>query len=546
MKKVRKILVTTGLPYANASLHLGHILEQIQADIWVRWQKLCGADVIFISGDDAHGTPIMLSAQKAQKRPEDWIEQIKIEHTEDLKAFEISLDNFYTTHSKENHELTVQIYEALRVHGDIQVLNVKQLYDDEAKMFLPDRFVKGTCPRCKANDQYGDNCEICGASYDALELIDPISSLSNSKPIEKHSEHYFFSLEKYAAFLREWTRADQHLQKEIGHKLDEWFKAGLKNWDISRDAPYFGFAIPDAPDKYFYVWLDAPIGYMASFKNLCSRNPNLNFSEYWGAQSQTELYHFVGKDIIYFHALFWPAVLHGANFRTPTSIFTHGFVTVNGQKMSKSRGNFITARQYLNELQPEYLRYYLATKLNDSIDDLDFNLADFVQRNNSELVGKVVNIASRSAPFITKHFQGKLAEQLADEKLFHKFVEAGEKISKCYLERKYSEALREIMFLADLANQYIDAEKPWTLAKDPHNLSKVQAVASQSLNLFRLLALYLKPVLPTMVDKVEEFLNIPPLNFASRGTPLLNHTILEFKPLMQRLDLKQAEKILQQ
>ena len=540
---MRKILVTTGLPYSNGPLHLGHILENIQADIWVRWQKICGNACFFVSGDDAHGTPIMLSAEENGVAPEAWVANNKIEHEKDLAGFYVDFDNYYTTHSTENQELTAAIYQNLQKNGDIIVKTIEQAYDPLKKMFLPDRFIKGTCPHCKAQDQYGDSCENCGATYSPLDLIDPVSRLSGEKPIRKFSEHYFFNLENYAQFLLKWTNEEEHLQKEIAHKLGEWFKEGLKPWDISRDKPYFGFPIPGASDKYFYVWLDAPIGYMASFKNLCQKKPALSFNDYWAADSKAELYHFVGKDIVYFHALFWPAVLKGSGFRQPTAIFTHGFITVNGQKMSKSRGTFITARRYLENLNPEYLRYYLAAKLSDSIDDFDFNAADFMQRVNSDLVGKVVNIASRCAGFINKNFQGMLYEKIADEELFNKFIIAGEKISQCYIERKYSEAMREIMALADSANQYIDTQKPWQLAKNPELLPEVQKVTTMGLNLFRLLILYLKPVLPKMAQDTEEFLQIPPLTWQDLEKPLLQHRIAEFKPLMQRIDAEQVEKI---
>jgi len=542
---MQKILVTTGLPYANGALHLGHMLEQIQADIWVRWQKILGHNCLFICGEDAHGTPIMLHAQEKGITPEELTATLKAEHEQDLAGFYINFDNYYTTHSPENLELTTRIYEKLKANGSIIVKTILQAYDPIKEMFLPDRFIKGTCPHCKALGQYGDSCENCGANYSSMDLIDPISTLSGAKPIHKSTEHYFFHLQKYAQFLQEWIPEAQHVQPEIAHKLDEWFKNGLKDWDISRDAPYFGFAIPDAPGKYFYVWLDAPIGYMASFKNLCTKRPDLNFNDYWQAGSKVALYHFIGKDIAYFHTLFWPAILHGAGFRLPTAVFTHGYATVNGQKMSKSRGTFITARKYLDALNPEYLRYYFATKLSNSIDDLDFNIDDFVQRVNSDLVGKVVNIASRSASFITKYFSGKLAAHLAAPELFKHFIESGTKISTCYTERKYSEAMRETMHLADLANQYIDSEKPWILAKEKATLPHVQEITTMGLNLFRLLTLYLKPILPKTAAESELFLNIPPLTWHDREQPLLNTTINQFKPLIQRVLPDDAQKLLQ-
>ena len=540
---MRKILVTTGLPYANGSLHLGHVLEQIQADVWVRWQKILGVDCLFVCGDDAHGTPIMLSAQEKGITPEELITGIKLEHEKDSADFYIDFDNYHTTHSKENLSITSEIYKKLKANGDIVVKTIDQAFDTIKEMFLPDRFIKGTCPCCKTENQYGDNCENCGSTYNSMDLINPVSTLSGTQPIKKPTLHYFFHLPKYAEFLQHFLHDENHLQKEIAHKLDEWFKSGLKDWDISRDAPYFGFEIPDAPGKYFYVWLDAPIGYIASFKNLCEKRPEIDFDTYWKNDSKVKLYHFVGKDVVYFHALFWPAVLKGANLRLPDSVFTHGFVTVNGRKMSKSRGNFITARSYLDNLEPEYLRYYFTSKLSDTVDDLDFNITDFVQRVNSDLIGKVVNIASRSAGFITKNFDGNLASSLANEDLFNEFVKTGDKISDCYIARKYSEAVREIMRLADLANQYIDAEKPWVLVKDPATLPKTQLVATMGLNLFRLLVLYLKPILPKTALESEEFLNISPLVWQDREKPLLNHDIKPFKPLMQRILLESAAKL---
>jgi len=532
---MRKILVTTALPYANGPLHLGHILEHIQADIWVRWQKMCGNSCLLLGGDDAHGTPIMLSAKERGTKPEEWIGNIYSEHLKDLQDFLIDYDNYYTTHSEENLELTLDIYKKLQKAGAIFSKTIEQAYDQTAQMFLPDRFIKGQCPRCKAEDQYGDSCEVCGATYAPSELINPVSSLSGKAPILKSSEHYFFDLEKQTEFLKNWTKESQHLQSAISHKLEEWFAQGLKAWDISRDAPYFGFQFPDHPDKYFYVWLDAPIGYLASLKNLTKKQPGISFTDYWEEKSQAEIYHFVGKDVIYFHALFWPAVLKVANLRTPTSIFTHGFVTVNGQKMSKSRGTFITARHYLEKFNPEYLRYYFAAKLSDGIDDIDLNFNDFASRVNSDLVGKVVNIASRSAAFINKHFQNRLASNLAAPDLFQTFRDRSAKISSCYEERKYSEAVREIMNLADLANQYIDAKKPWSLAKDSTQMPKVQEVTTMGLNLFRLLILYLKPILPRLAEQSEDFLHIPPLTWQDLNKPLLDHEIAVFKPLMQRI-----------
>jgi methionyl-tRNA synthetase len=526
--------VTTALPYANGPLHLGHMVEYIQADIWVRLQKMLGNDCLFICGEDTHGTPIMISAQKQGITPEELIAKIQIEHEADFKDFYIEFDNYYTTHSPENKQLSELIYEKLKKCGDIITRTIAQAYDEKAQIFLPDRYVKGECPHCGAKDQYGDNCEICGMTYSPMDLQNPISTISGIKPIVKESIHYFFRLQNYEQQLRDWLAANR-LQEEIVHKLNEWFTAGLHDWDISRDAPYFGFEIPDAPGKYFYVWLDAPIGYMASLLNLAHKKPEISFTEYWDKNSTTELYHFVGKDIVYFHALFWPAMLMSANYRTPTSVFAHGYLTVNNQKMSKSRGTFITARDYLQHLDPEYLRYYFAAKLNSHVEDIDLNFNDFMQRINADLVGKVVNIASRCASFINKNFSGKLANRLDDPKMFEDFVTVGDCIANHYETREYQRAIREIMALADIANHYIDDKKPWTLAKQPGKEIEVQLVCTMGLNLFYVLMIYLKPILPKMAKKAEEFLNIPATHWQTRKQPLLNHTIKPFAPLMQRI-----------
>lgn len=534
---MQKILVTTGLPYANAPVHLGHIIEQVQADIWVRWQKLCARDCLFICGEDAHGTPIMLSAQQQKITPEELIATVKEQHEKDFAAFNISFDNYYTTHSPENQELATNIYRALQANDDIEVRTVTQAYDPIANIFLPDRFVRGTCPKCGVVNQYGDNCEACGATYSPLDLKDPISAISGSTPIQRDSEHYFFRLEKYASMLQEWIKNSGSLQPAIANKLQEWFAQGLKQWDISRDAPYFGFPIPDAPGKYFYVWLDAPIGYMASLKNLCARRPDLNFADYWEKESSAQLYHFIGKDIVYFHALFWPAILEGGGWRKPTAIFVHGYLTIDGTKMSKSRGTFILARDYIaSGLNPEYLRYYFATKLNNTIDDIDFNLSDFVQRVNSDLVGKVVNIASRCAGFLSKNFDNQLASSLANVNLYETFIAGSSAIAENYTQREYSTAMRLIMGLADKANQYIDEKKPWQLAKSNPGAPEIQQICTMGLNLFRLLALYLKPVVPRLVEEAELFLNIAPLTWADLKNPLLQHKINNFQPLLQRVD----------
>lgn len=535
-KSQRTILVTAALPYANGPLHLGHMVEYIQSDIWVRFQRLQGNRCYFVCGDDAHGTPIMLHAEKLGISPENMIAQFHQEHSADLRDFFVDLDNFYSTHSEENKMLSHEIYQRLQKRGDIVKRKIQQAFDPIKNMFLPDRFIKGECPKCGAKDQYGDGCEVCGATYNPTDLKNPFSVITGATPIEKESEHYFFCLDHYSDFLKEWTEQN-HLQVEITKKLNEWFETGLKQWDISRDAPYFGFEIPNTTDKYFYVWLDAPIGYMASFKNFCNKahQSDLNFESFWHKDSKTELYHFIGKDIVYFHALFWPAILKGSDFRTPNSIFVHGFLTVNGHKMSKSRGTFIQARTYLKHLKPEFLRYYFASKLGSGIEDIDLQIEDFVQKVNADLVGKLVNIASRAAGFITKQFDGKLSKNCIDKDLYAHFVNAGDSIANHFEQREYSRAIREIMALADEANRYIDDKKPWILAKSTDRLVETQEVCSLGLNLFRVLMIYLKPILPDLARKVEEFLNCE-LTWVSRTNPLLNHAIQAFKPLLTRIE----------
>lgn len=531
----RKLLVTSALPYANGSLHIGHILEHIQADIWVRFQKMLGRDCIFISGEDAHGTPVMLAAQQRDISPESLVTQIAEEHKRDLSAFYIDFDNFYTTHSPENEALIILIYQRMKDKGDIYSKLIQQAYDPKTQMFLPDRYVKGACPCCKSPDQYGDNCEVCGSTYSPLDLIDPKSTLSGATPIAKESEHYFFQLSGYSDFLREWITRDNHLAEEISNKLLEWFKEGLHDLDISRDSPYFGFKIPGTDNKFFYVWIDAPIGYMAIFKNLCGQRDNLNFDDYWSDAAKTELYHFVGKDIINFHAIFWPAILKSADFRRPTAIFVHGYVTVNGKKMSKSRGTFITARHYLNYLDPEYLRYYYATKLTRKTEDIDFNFGDFAQKINSDLIGKLINIASRCASFINKKFANKLSATSLIPELIQAFIQKGDEIADFYENRDYNHAMKSIMELADQANQMIDAQKPWLLIKNSDSIQQAHDVCSLGLNLFRILMIYLKPVLPITAEKVEHFLNIPAMTWDQRQKILLDHTINTFTPLLQRI-----------
>ena len=535
----RKILVTSALPYANGSIHLGHMLEHIQTDIWVRFQKLRGHQCTAVCADDAHGTAIMIKAENNGETPEQLIDAMRQEHMTDFDDFMIGYDNYHSTHTTENRELSASIYTALRDNGKISVRSIVQAYDPEKAMFLADRFIKGTCPKCKAEDQYGDNCEVCSATYTPMEMINPVSIYSGATPVEKESEHYFFKLPDFQEFLAQWTRSGT-LQDQVANKLAEWLDGGLKEWDISRDAPYFGFEIPDAPGKYFYVWLDAPIGYMASFKNLCDRTPGLNFDDYWKAGSETELYHFIGKDIINFHALFWPAMLDCAGYRTPTGVNAHGYVTVNGTKMSKSRGTFIKARTYLNHLDPQYLRYYFAAKLNASIDDIDLNLEDFIQRVNSDVVGKVVNIASRTASFINKKFDNQLSAKPAETEMIQRFVDAGEVIADFFENREYGKAIREIMHLADIANTYIADQAPWVLAKDENTLGKAQEVCSVALNLFSILATYLKPVMPNLVADAEAFLN-KTLTWDNRSEPLFGCSVSKFKPLMGRIEQAQVD-----
>lgn len=539
MATERKMLVTSALPYANGHLHLGHMVEHIQTDIWVRTHKMLGITCISVCGDDAHGTPIMLKAEQMGISPETLTEQIKQSHKADFKGFAIDYDCYHTTHSPENKLLSSLIYERLQAGGDIVKKTIRQSFDPLKEMFLPDRYVKGTCPKCGALDQYGDNCEACGATYSPTDLINPVSAISGATPIEKDSEHYFFDLPRYENLLKEWTR-NGHLQTEVANKLDEWFDAGLKQWDISRDAPYFGFPIPGTVDKYFYVWLDAPIGYMASFKKYCDEQ-GLNFAEFWDKESTTELYHFVGKDIVYFHALFWPAVLAASGHRMPTAVYTHGFLTVDGQKMSKSRGTFLEARTYLEHLHPEYLRYYFAAKLNGRVDDLDLNFDDFTNRVNADLVGKVVNIASRCAGFINKRFDNRLSKTLSDPALYAEILSARESIVDGFISRDYARAIRQIMDCADKVNQYIDAHKPWVLAKEEGRLDEVHAICTMGINLFRLLITYLKPVLPMMAKASEQFLQCPALTWESMDTPLLDHTINSFQPLMMRVEKEKIE-----
>ncbi len=547
--KPRKILVTSALPYANGSIHLGHLVEYIQTDIWARFQKMRGHECYYVCADDTHGTPVMLRAQHEGIAPEALIERMHGEHLADFTDFHIAFDNYHSTHSGENRELSQEIYRRLRDKDLIITRTIEQFYDPVKEMFLPDRFIKGECPRCHAEDQYGDACEVCGATYSPTDLVDPVSVLSGARPITRESEHHFFLLGDCEAYLRnEWlvgghggagVRTEPPLQAEAQNKIEEWFEAGLKDWDISRDAPYFGFEIPDAPGKYLYVWLDAPVGYMASFKHFCNRE-GLNFDEFWAPDTTCELYHFIGKDILYFHALFWPATLHYSDYRTPDKIFVHGFLTVNGQKMSKSRGTFITARTYLKHLDPEYLRYYYAAKLNDRVEDIDLSLEDFVARVNSNIVGKYVNIASRTAGIITKQFEGMLCGELSETDLL--LLEKLQRFSATPFEnRQFSEVVRQIMNLADEVNEYINQAEPWKLVKEDGSKARGHQVCTTALNAFRLLTIYLKPILPVMSEAVESFLGIRPLRWRDKDALLLNHRINPYRHLAQRIDPKQVQ-----
>lgn len=550
----RKILVTSALPYANGSIHLGHMVEHIQTDVWVRFQKLRGHACHYCCADDTHGTPVMLAAQKQGIAPEDMIAKVREEHLADFTGFFIGYDNYYSTHSPENKQFSQDIYRALKANGKIESRVIEQLFDPEKQMFLPDRFVKGECPKCHAQDQYGDNCEVCGTTYSPTELINPYSAVSGTKPELRESEHFFFKLGECADFLKAWTSGNNphdgkpHLQAEALNKMKEWLGEGeettLSDWDISRDAPYFGFEIPDAPGKYFYVWLDAPVGYMASFKNLCDRI-GVDFDEYFKADSQTEMYHFIGKDILYFHALFWPAMLHFSGHRAPTGVYAHGFLTVDGQKMSKSRGTFITAKSYLEQgLNPEWMRYYIAAKLNSKIEDIDLNLQDFISRVNSDLVGKYVNIAARASGFIAKRFEGRLKD-VADSALLAKLTAQSEAIAECYESREYARALRDIMALADIVNEYVDANKPWELAKQEGQDERLHEVCSELINAFTMLTAYLAPVLPQTAANAAKFLNLEAITWANTRDTLGEHAINKYEHLMQRVEQKQVDDLIE-
>ena len=536
----RKILVTSALPYANGPIHLGHLLEYIQTDIWSRFQKSRGHECYYVCADDAHGTAIMLRAEREGITPEQLIARISEEHQADFAGFKIKFDNYHSTHSDENRELSSYIYKQCRDKGHIATRSITQAFDPEQNLFLADRYIKGECPKCGTDDQYGDNCEACGATYSPSDLKNPKSVISGATPIQKDSEHYFFKLTDFEAFLKDWTKAG-HLQDSVSNKLQEWLESGLQDWDISRDAPYFGFEIPDAPGKYFYVWLDAPIGYMASFKNLCDRE-GINFDEFWNKDSEAELYHFIGKDIINFHALFWPAMLSCSGFRTPTAVNAHGFVTVDGAKMSKSRGTFIKASTFLDHVNPEALRYYFAAKLGSGVDDFDLNFEDFVQRVNADLVNKYVNIASRCAGFIKKA-GGNLSENVAEPEMMQSFIDAGEQIAEFYEAREFGKATKLVMELADRANEYIQTKEPWALAKKEGTEQEVLDICSMGINLFRQITIYLSPVLPEMAEKVQAFMNLETLSWDSRKEVLKGHNINKFKPLMQRVEGAQIEKM---
>ncbi|HFB2877739.1 TPA: methionine--tRNA ligase [Neisseria gonorrhoeae] len=550
----RKILVTSALPYANGSIHLGHMVEHIQTDVWVRFQKLRGHECYYCCADDTHGTPVMLAAQKQGIAPEDMIAKVRKEHLADFTGFFIGYDNYYSTHSTENKQFSQDIYRALKANGKIESRVIEQLFDPEKQMFLPDRFVKGECPKCHAQDQYGDNCEVCGTTYSPTELINPYSAVSGAKPELRESEHFFFKLGECADFLKAWTSGNNphdgkpHLQPEALNKMKEWLGEGgettLSDWDISRDAPYFGFEIPDAPGKYFYVWLDAPVGYMASFKNLCDRI-GIDFDEYFKADSQTEMYHFIGKDILYFHALFWPAMLHFSGHRAPTGVYAHGFLTVDGQKMSKSRGTFITAKSYLEQgLNPEWMRYYIAAKLNGKIEDIDLNLQDFISRVNSDLVGKYVNIAARASGFIAKRFEGR-PKDVSGSALLAKLAAESDTIAEQYENREYARALRDIMALADIVNEYVDANKPWELAKQEGQDERLHEVCSELINAFTMLTAYLAPVLPQTAANAARFLNLDAITWANTRKTLGGHPINKYEHLMQRMEQKQVDDLIE-
>ncbi len=539
----RNILVTSALPYANAPLHLGHILEHTQTDIWVRYQKLIGNNCTYVCADDAHGTPIMLKAEELNKEPEDLIEEIYVNHVNTFNLYNINHDNFHTTHSEENRTLSERIFNALNEKGLIEIRTIEQLYDTSRNMFLSDRYVKGSCPKCYAEDQYGDNCEVCSATYDAIELIDPFSVLSNTSPIIKESEHLFFKLSELKQEIIKWLK-NSKIQNPVQNKLSEWLDEDLKDWDISRDSPYFGFEIPGHKDKFFYVWLDAPIGYLASHINYLNKQNSNEFEKFWDPESNSEIYHFIGKDIMYFHTLFFPVMLSNANFKKPSGVFVHGFLTLDGEKMSKSRGNFISADDFVSVLDPEYLRYYFASKLSTGVDDIDLNLEDLKQKVNADLVNKLVNIASRSANFLNKYFNNELSKEIDNVELVEHFIKSSEEISKHYENLELNKAMKEIMALADKANQYVDKMEPWVLIKDEKNLELVHRICSTALNLFRILIIMIEPVTPNLSKKSLNFLN-EELSWDSIKSPLLNHKINSFETLLIRIEDNQINQLME-
>ncbi|PPI86735.1 methionine--tRNA ligase [Candidatus Pantoea edessiphila] len=541
-QSVKKLLVTCALPYANGDIHVGHLLEHIQADIWVRYQRMLGNTVYFICADDTHGTPIMIKSQQTGISPDKMITQIKNRHEIDFAGFNISFDNYHSTHSDENRKLVEFIYNRLKKNGLIKKHIITQLFDSTKNMFLPDRFIKGTCPKCKASNQYGDSCEICGSIYNSIDLIEPKSILSNTVPELKKSEHLFFDLPHFTEMLKVWTQSGV-LQSQISNKIQEWFKIGLKQWDISRDAPYFGFKIPNYCDKYFYVWLDAPIGYISSFKNLCKKRTNINFKEFWEKNSQTKLYHFIGKDIVYFHSLFWPAILEASDFRKPSKIFVHGYVMVNNNKISKSKGNFITARQWLQYLDSDSLRYYYSTKISSNIEDINLNLRDFINRVNNDIVNKIINIASRTSSFINKYFDNKLANKLDDLELYQNFLKTSDEIENYFLNCEFNLATQRIISMADIANLYIDKKSPWRLVKDKSSYNHLHEICSMGINLFRIIITWLKPIMPALSDRAELFLNSK-LNFNLIQKPLLNHKINSYRKLYSRIEISQIDNLL--
>jgi len=539
----RNILVSSALPYANGSIHMGHLVEYIQTDIWVRFQKLKGHNCHYVCAADAHGTPIMIKAREEQLSPEELVTKIAKEQHQDLKDFDVNFDNFHSTHSDENEKLVEQIYNSLKKENHIYTKDIEQAFDEKENMFLPDRFIKGTCPKCSSEEQYGDACEECGATYSPNELINPISTISDAIPVWRKSEHFFFKLSVFENNLKKWIK-NAKLHKSITNKLSEWFEMGLKDWDISRDEPYFGFKIPGEKKKYFYVWLDAPIGYLASFLNLANRK-KLDFNAYLKPDSDHELYHFIGKDIVYFHTLFWPAVLEGAGFRKPTSVFAHGFLTINGKKMSKSRGTFVNARTYLDNLNPNFIRYYYAAKLGPSMEDIDLNTDDFIARVNSDLIGKLVNIASRCSGFINKQFDNKLSESIDNQNLHNEFIDSSGSIAQHYESREFSKAMRQIMLLADKANRYIEEKKPWLMIKDESQAHEVQRVCTQGLNLFRTLMIYLTPVIPGIADKSKELFNEKKWEWSDISSPILGKKIQKYKPLLTRIDKEKVKKMME-